>query len=153
MLWYNKVITDKTCIPDMLNYYDSELDDARREVKIIGNLENNQTKLPGQVEQRFAQLQEIEAILNYLNLRLKRIRREYFQKYLESYNRALTSRDAEKYCDGEEEVIDFEIIINEVALLRNKYLGIMKGFETKNYMLGYITKLRCAGMENISVNT
>ena len=82
---------------------------------------------------------------------LRKIRRKHFQKYLENYARALSSRDAEKYVDGEEEVIDYETIINEVALLRNKWLGLMKGLESKNFMMGHITRLRTAGMEDISL--
>jgi hypothetical protein len=114
-------------------------------------VEKNITALPGITEHRFNQLQEIEAILNHLNIQLKKIRRKYFQKYLEGYARALTSRDAEKYVDGEDEVIDFETIINEVALLRNRYLGILKAMESKNFMLGHIVRLRAAGMEDIQV--
>jgi hypothetical protein len=79
------------------------------------------------------------------------IRRKHFQKYLESYARALTARDAEKYTDGEDEVIDFETIINEVALLRNKWLGVMKGLESKNFMLGHVVRLRTAGMEDVTL--
>jgi hypothetical protein len=96
-------------------------------------------------------LQEVEAVLNYLNIQLRKIRRRYFQKYLEGYARALTSRDAEKYVDGEDEVIEFETLINEVALLRNRFLGILKGMESKNFMLGHIVRLRAAGMEDVQV--
>jgi hypothetical protein len=63
----------------------------------------------------------------------------------------LSSRDAEKYVDGEDEVIDYETLINEVALLRNTWLGILKGLESKNFMLGHIVRLRAAGMEDISL--
>ena len=108
--------------------------------------------LPGETEHRFNQLQEIEAVLEYLNIQLRKIRRKHFQKYLEAYQRALTSRDAEKYVDGEDEVIDFETLINEVALLRNKWLGIMKGMESKNFMIGHVVRLRTAGMEDIVVS-
>ena len=114
-------------------------------------IEKNITALPGITEHRFNQLQEIEAILNHLNIQLRKIRRRHFQKYLEGYQRALTSRDAEKYVDGEDEVIDFETIINEVALLRNRWLGIMKAMESKNFMLGHIVRLRAAGMEDVQV--
>ena len=62
-----------------------------------------------------------------------------------------TSRDAEKYVDGEQEVIDYETLINEVAFLRNKWLGVMKALESKNFMLGHITRLRAAGMEDVSL--
>ena len=83
---------------------------------------------------------------------MRKLRRKYFQKYLEGYNRALTSRDAEKYVDGEDEVIDFEVLINEVALLRNKWLGIMKGLDSKQWQLGHIVRLRTAGMEDVTVS-
>ena len=63
----------------------------------------------------------------------------------------MTSRDAEKYAEAEDEVIDMETIINEVALLRNKWLGVMKGIESKNFMLGHVVRLRTAGMEDVVV--
>ena len=63
----------------------------------------------------------------------------------------IKQRDAEKYVDGEDEVIDFETLINEVALLLNKYLGIMKGLDTKQWQLGHIVRLRTAGMEDVQV--
>jgi hypothetical protein len=114
-------------------------------------VEKNISALPGITEHRFNQLQEIEAVLNFLNIQLRKIRRRHFQKYLEAYARALTSRDAEKYVDGEDEVVDFETIINEVALLRNKWLGILKGLDAKQWQMGHIVRLRTAGMEDITV--
>lgn len=150
-MWYNRIVNDLSLLPDFISYYDDELQQAKFECNIKGNLEKNVSSLPGMTEHRFNQLQEIEATLNYLNIQLRKIRRKHFQKYLENYPRALTSRDAEKYVDGEDEVIDFETLINEVALLRNKWLGLMKGLESKNFMLGHISRLRTAGMEDITL--
>ena len=152
MTWYNKVTSDLSTLPDFISYYENEILSARSEVKIYGNVEKNIAALPGITEHRFGQLQTIEAVLNYLNIQLRQIRRQHFQKYLEGYARALTSRDAEKYVDGEPAVIDFEVLINEIALLRNKYLGILKGLESKNFMLGHVVRLRTAGMEDISLS-
>ena len=45
----------------------------------------------------------------------------------------------------------FETIINEVALLRNKWLGIMKGLDAKQWQMGHIVRLRTAGMEDIRI--
>jgi hypothetical protein len=150
-MWYSKVVANLGNIPDFIAHYERELEDAKRDVRIGGLVEKNITALPGITEHRFNQLQEIEAILNHLNIQLRKIRRKHFQKYLEGYQRALTSRDAEKYVDGEDEVIDFETIINEVALLRNRWLGIMKGLDSKSWMSGHIVRLRTAGMEDIQV--
>jgi hypothetical protein len=149
MNWYSRITSDLSLIPAFITHYEVELEKARSDVRIYGKVEKNLADLPGITEYRFGQLQEIEAVLNYLNIQLNRIRRKYFQKYLENYNRSLSSREAEKYVDGEDEVIDYETIINDVALVRNKWLGIMKGLESKNFQLGHITKLRVAGMEDI----
>jgi hypothetical protein len=150
-MWYSRVVADLGAIPDFIAHYERELEEARKECRIGGIVERNIKELPGHTEHRFNQLQEIEAVLNYLNIQLRKIRRRHFQKYLEAYARALTSRDAEKYVDGEDEVVDFETIINEVALLRNKWLGVMKGLETKQWQMGHIVRLRTAGMEDITV--
>jgi len=150
-MWYNQVVADLSKIPDFIDFYEGELGVAKTETYIRGNVEKSVANLPGITEHRFNQLQEIEAVLNYLNIQLRKIRRKHFQKYLEGYARALSSRDAEKYVDGEDEVIDFETIINEVALLRNRWLGVMKGLESKNFMLGHVVRLRTAGMEDIVV--
>ena len=149
--WYTRITADLAVIPDFITHYETELISAKKEVKVYGNVEKNIAAIPGITEHRFNQLQEIEAVLNYLNIQLRKIRRKHFQKYLEAYNRALTSRDAEKYVDGEDEVIDFEVLINEVALLRNTWLGILKGLEAKQWQMGHIVKLRTAGMEDISI--
>jgi len=150
-MWYSKVTADLSAIPDFIAHYEQELDNAKRDCRVGGVIEKNITNLPGITEHRFNQLQEIEAVLNYLNIQLRKIRRKHFQKYLEGYARALTSRDAEKYVDGEDEVIDFETIINEVALLRNKFLGVMKGIEQKSFMMGHMVRLRVAGMEDLTI--
>jgi len=150
-MWYSRVTSSLSNIPDFIAHYEAELQGAKSECRVGGVVEKNIRDLPGITEHRFNQLQEIEAVLNYLNIQLRKIRRKHFQKYLENYARALTSRDAEKYVDGEDEVIDFETIINEVALLRNKWLGIMKGLDTKQWQMGHIVRLRTAGMEDIQV--
>jgi hypothetical protein len=150
-MWYNRVVADLSQIPAFIDYYENELNIARGEIKIQGNIERALSNLPGQTEYRFNQLQEIEAVLNYLNIQLRKIRQRHYKKYLEAYARALTSRDAEKYAEAEDEVIDMETIINEVALVRNKWLGVMKGVESKNFMLGHVVRLRTAGMEDVVV--
>jgi hypothetical protein len=151
MNWYTQVIRDLSTLPDFIQHYEAELNNAKYDTHIKGNMEKNISALPGITEQRFNQLQEIESVLNFLNIQLKKIRSMTFKKYLENYNRALTSRDAERYVDGEQDVIDMETLINEVALLRNRWLGIMKALESKNFMMGHLVKLKTAGMEDFSI--
>jgi hypothetical protein len=151
-MWYTKVTQNLALMPDFISYYEDELVLAKVETSIKGNIEKNIAALPGITEHRFNQLQEIEAVLNFLNIQLKKVRSIAFKKFLEGYQRALTSRDAERYCDNDPTVIDMELLVNEVALLRNKWLGVLKGIETKQWQLGHIVKLRTAGMEDATIN-
>ena len=149
--WYNSVVSDLSKIVDCIDYYESELEEAKYECGIKGGLEKQSAQLPGITEHRFNQLQEIEAILEHLNIALRKERSSVFRKYLEHYNRQLSSRDAEKYVDGEQSVIDLTHLCNQFSLLRNKYLGIMKGLDTKQWQIGHITRLRTAGLEDIVI--
>jgi hypothetical protein len=151
MGWYSEVSRDISKIPDAILYFESELEDAKSEVKLSGNVERAAAAMPGIVEHRFNQLQEIEAILNYLNIELRRLRSSFFKKYLENYQRALSSRDVEKYVDGEADVVDYEKIINEFALMRNKWLGVLKALDQKQWQITNVVKLRVAGMEDASL--
>ena len=152
MNWYSEVSRNLDKIPDCINYFDTELLQAKKEVRIFGSLEKASASLPGIVEQRFSQLQQLEAILEYLNIELRRVRSKTFIKFFEHYQRALTSRDAEKYVDGDQEVIDMEKGINEFALIRNQWLGITKGLDQKQWQITNIVKLRVAGMEDATIN-
>jgi hypothetical protein len=151
MGWYTKISQDVGNIPDAVAHFENELITARQEVRLVGNIEKAAASMPGVVEQRYAQLQEIEAILEYLHIELRRLKSSHFRKYLENYARALSSRDVEKYVEGEPDVVDMEKIINEFALLRNKWLGITKALDQKQWQITNIVKLRVAGMEDASL--
>lgn len=150
--WYNKVVDDLSNIVACIDYYETELAEAKLECRIKGTLEKSSASLPGITEHRFNQLQEIEAILEHLNIELRKLRSKTFRKYLEKYNRQLSSRDAEKYVDGEEEVVTMTQLVNQFSLLRNRFLGILKGLDVKQWQIGHITKLRTAGLEDIVID-
>ena len=149
--WYRQVSGDIASLPDAISYFESELQDARIETSLKGNLEMNSRLMPGIVEHRFNQLQEIEAILEYLNIQLRKKRSESFRKFTENYNRALTSRDADRYVDGDADVYNWQLLINEFSMVRNKFLGLLKAIDAKQFQINNITKLRVAGMEDTTL--
>jgi hypothetical protein len=150
-MWYNRVVENLSDIPFAIDYYNNELELAKNETKIIGNLEKNSQELSGITSHRFGQLQEIEAILKHLNIKYDKIRSDHYRRYLERYNRQLTDRSIEKYIDGEDDVVGMAIIINEVGLVRNKYLALMKGLDIKAWQIGHIVKLRVVGLETVTL--
>ena len=138
-------------IPEMLDYYSIELDSAQHENKISGSLEKNAQDLPGMMSHRFSQLQDIEAVLKFLEIRYDKMRSVHYRKYLERYNRELSDRAIEKYIDGEQDIVDMQDIRNEVALTRNKFLALTKGLENKSFMIGHITRLRVVGVNDATL--
>jgi len=147
-VWFYRIKNDLSLLPDMIEFYNNELETAKQETKIVGSLERNNQQLPGQVAYRFDQLQDIESVLKFLNVRYDKMRSDHYRRYLERYNRELSDRSIEKYIDGENDIVDMSCLINEVALVRNRYLGIMKAFDAKSYSMGNITRLRIAGMND-----
>lgn len=149
--WYRKVTSDMSEIVSAISHFEQEIDQARLECGMKGNLERQSRDMPGIVEHRFNQLQEVEAILEYLNTEMRKVRSKIFRKYLESYNRALSSRDAEKFVDGEEDVVALQYLINDFSLVRNRFIGIIKALEAKQFQINNIVKLRAAGLEDITL--
>ena len=150
-MWYSKISQDFNLLPNAMAYYEDELIEARKDARITGNIEKAAASMPGIVEQRFNQLQEIEAILEYLNIEMRQLKSHHFKKYLENYQRALSSRDCERYVEGESDVVEFEKAINEFALIRNKWLGITKALDIKQWQLSNVIKLRTAGLEDATL--
>jgi uncharacterized protein YfdQ (DUF2303 family) len=149
--WLYKIRNDITQIVPAIEYFDKQIIEARKDIIINGNIEKHARDMPGIVEFRFYQLQEMESILEYLNIELRKNRSKIFRKYLENYNKQLSSRDAEKYIDGEQEIVDMQHLINEFSLVRNTMLGIIKALEQKSFSINNIIKLRANGIEDVSL--
>lgn len=152
-MWYNRVVDDLSEISSALLFYNKELASAATESKIVGNIEKNAQELSGIIAYRFGQLQELEAILKYLNIKYDKLRSDHYRKYNERYNRELSDRSIEKYIDGEDDIVGMATIINEVALVRNKYLALIKGLDVKQFQISNIVKLRIVGMEDAHLDS
>lgn len=150
--WFRIVTEDITKIPDCIEYFEAEAESARKDLSLKGKtIERHSAEMPGIVEHRFSQLQELEAILEFLNIEYRKVKTSAFKKFLEAYNRSLSSRDADRYADGDPDVIAMALLVNEFALVRNKFISITKGLDQKSWMIGHVTKLRTAGLEDVEI--
>lgn len=155
--WYNKITADPATYHiesflDAISYFENELEIAKSEVKLKGSISAAASRLPGITTERFGQLQEVEAILKLFNIHMDKAKGTAYKKYLEAYSRSLSSRDAEKYADADDKVIELALLVNQIALIRNQYLAIMKGLDAKNWQIGNIVRLKCAGFEDANVD-
>ena len=149
--YFQAVKQNDNALPNALEYFNKEYEEAREEVKIKGSLTECVAKISSRYEYRVSQLQDIEAKLRHFEIKLSQRKSTLYQKNLENYQRALSSSDIKIYIEGQPEIVATQQIINEVTLVRNKFLGLTKGFETANYQLSNLSKLYAAGVDGVQV--
>ncbi|WPK20093.1 hypothetical protein [Salmonella phage SD-1_S14] len=137
--WHWIIKDDKSKIIEMIEFFNKEVEEARREVKKIGIIEKIAQEIPGWHETRLSQLQELEAVLEMLEIEMRQVQAEKFKYFLEGYRRAL---------EGDKDVCELAELINEVSYIRNTYSSIVKSLEMKAFQLNNIVRLRAAGIED-----
>lgn len=154
MSYYDKVSNSgkNDDIVEAILYFDSELEEAKKDVLMTGYYQKLASMLPGQMEYRYSQLQEVEAILEYLTIKKDRMHSLAFKKYLETYNRDLSSRDADRYASADKDVFEMSILINRISLIKNKFSAIIKGLEYKHFQLTNLVKLKTSGFEDYYID-
>lgn len=146
--WHWIIKDDKSKILDMVEFFEEELEEARREIKQVGLIEQIAQKLPAFHELRFSQFQQVEAVLEILEIEMKQLESEKFKNLLEHYKRALSSADCKKYVDGDPDVVALSQLIADVSYIRNQLAGVVKSLEMKAFQLNNIVRLRTAGIED-----
>lgn len=149
---YQIVKKDESKLTEVLSYFNSEYEEARGELKISGKLERCISEISAHFDYRYSQLQELEAILEHFNIKLKSIKSKKYQQLINTSARALSQSDLRQYIEGDEQVVAVQTVINEIALVRNKFISLSKGFETMNWQLSNLTKLYAAGLDDIRIN-
>lgn len=149
---YQNLVDDWDTLKEFLDFFYNEAEDARKELVMAGRIESMSTKIPVIMERRFTQLQILNAAVDYFERQLDKVKSKHYRKYLEKYQRALTSRDVEKYVNGEDEVVSLAQIMNEISLLRNIFISITKSIDAKSFQIHNITKLRTAGLEDATID-
>lgn len=150
--YFQAIKQNENALTEAIKYFSEEYENARKEVKVVGSLTKCVSELSSNYEYRVAQLQEIEAILRHFEIKLSQKKSNLYQKYLEHYQRALSSSDIKVYIEGQPEIVAIQQIINEIALVRNKYIALTKGFETANYQLSNLSKLYASGCDGIQIS-
>lgn len=143
---------DFSLIPSIIEHYEEQAEEALAQFAYKGQrIVDVSSKLPGLISWRSMQMYELEAILDILQKRLERVRYDRFRYFMEQYDRALTSRDAEKFADGDNDVFAIAMICNQIGVIRDAFKSVVKGLDTLQYQVGHIVKLRENGIEDATL--
>jgi len=149
--WFDEVQKDNNKLPLALKNFNDRYEEILPMVKIEGRLTTQEAQLGFIVSIVQGDWSVICAIHEYFNILLRKTRSDLYKKYLETYARQLTSNDVKNYIDGDTTVVGFQKIINEIQLVENKYVGLSKGLESKNFQLNNLTKIKSMGLDLVEM--
>jgi hypothetical protein len=136
-------------IISLLDRYEQAAQNAEPIFKLEGRrIEEIARTLPhyqSSFDQQYQELKSLEEWLN--NLKEKRVAK-LWKKYNEGYSKALSTKDIQAYIAGEKDIVELNQIIIEVTLLKSKFFSIVDALKQLGWMLGHITKLRIAEMQD-----
>lgn len=146
--WAQKIRSNPTSLSDAVKYYTTEYIKAKDDVEIVTHkLEREKLGTSHIFEHRLSQLQDIEAILKILNVQESNLRKSIYKKLVENG----ANSNINYLIDLDESIINLETVVNELAMIRNLYLGILKGLHVKNASVYLCLKMR-ENNERIVIN-
>ena len=135
-------------IVDLLPKYEKLLVAAENVFKLDGlRLEQVVKSVPQYQYSYDSAYQELKALDEWLTGIKEKRTAKVWKKYLEGYQRALSTRDIQAYIGGEKDIIEINQIITEIALLKNQMAAVVEATKNLGWMVGHITKLRVAEMQ------
>lgn len=153
--WYRKIVESGIDeeLDDAIIYYDREIEKAASDLEIKGSANALMTRLPGIIQYRYSQLQDLCAICEYVEVEKNRIISIKFKAYIEGYSKkVISSRDADKFVYADQDVEDISKKLISIALCKDQFLGLTKGLESKHFQLTNIVKLKAAGIDDFEIN-
>ena len=143
---------DAELFPQLLNLimkYEKYVDEAEPLFKIDGKkLEEVCRTLPKNLVIYDRHYHEMKTLEEWMMVKREKIQSKLWKKFLEGYPRALASKDIQMYIQGDPEYVEFTEIILEVGNIKAKLQSIVKAFDNMSWMLGHITKLRVAELQD-----
>jgi hypothetical protein len=132
----------------LLDKYEKKIAAAEPIFKLEGRrLEEIMRTLPHYQVSYDQSFQEVKGLEEWvINIKEKRVGK-LWRKYTEGYNRVLSAKDVQAYIAAEKEIVELNQILIEVVVLKNNLQSIVESVKQMGWMVGHVTKLRIAEME------
>lgn len=147
-------ITYDTLVPELPAYFDAwseEIAGAEPIFDIQGErLEKLARDIPKQQAFYATRAMEARAVVKWLEI----FKSQKESRHLKNYNnspRALGAREQASYIQGEKDIIEINQLIVEANLRQQQYEEIVDAIKQLGWMVGNITKLRVAELQDIII--
>jgi hypothetical protein len=110
-------------------------------------LEKVATELPKYQSKYSKALKDMKGLCAWLETVKDKRNAKVWKKYAEGYPAKISPTDIKNYVNGDSAIIEINQIIIEVELVRQHLESIVEGFEQMGWMVGHVTKLRVAELQ------
>jgi len=94
--------------------------------------------------------QEMKQVMKWLENYKAKLEARFTRNYSQG-QRALGVREAATFINGEKEIVELNQLIIEANLLQQQLDDIVEGFKQMGWMVGNITKLRVAELQEVTL--
>ena len=123
--WYRKVTADPSNLEplvDTLAFVEDQYLDGRKDLNMEGKrIWEEAKKLPGYMSYRYGQYREIEAIRDWLDMRIRKLVKDNMETIWTTYNKAMSERQVEKWAEVADDVMALKEIRIELAYIPSSY--------------------------------
>ncbi len=131
--------------------YDAEIKKAEPLFSLEGErLEVIARSLPYNQAHYDMQAQEAKQLVKWLENHRARIESRLTRNYLQG-NRAYGARETSTLIAGEKEMVEINQLVIEASLYHQRLDSIVEGFKQMGWMVGHITKLRVASLQDVVI--
>ena len=129
--------------------YEAKVDKAEKLFELTGvKLEEACRVLPKNLMTYDRYYHDMKTLEEWLIVRREQVQSKLWKKFTEGYPRALAAKDIQMYIQGDPEFVEHTETILEVSDIKTKLQSIVKAFEQMGWMLGHMTKLRVAELQD-----
>lgn len=150
--WFQRISSNPSNLESLVEaiaYFEREYQDGLADLKMDGkHIWTESKKLPGFMAYRYGQYRELQAIVDYLDIRIRRAVKDAMKNIWDTYNKTMSERMVEKWAENDEDVTSLKLIRIEFNLLFEKFAGLTKGMEQLHFQIGHLVKMREAGIED-----
>ena len=153
--WLHKISFDPMdfqAVLDAYTYFEDQYEYFRKELDIKGkNINQVAAKIPGLSEYHYAQMSEVRAIFDNIELEYESVKQKARKFYLENYNRTMTAGQVENYADNNQDVIEMKRIMVQMKFMLNLWEGLSRGIERLHHQVRIISDNRRGGLDDATI--
>lgn len=141
--WRIIVKKDHSKLSDALEYYLAEMEEARKDLVLEGNLTHITKYHAYHLSRYITHSKELDAMVTMFENELARTKGEVMREWLDNAptNRVPSPSESKTAIESDERVVTIKGYLEETKYVDNMYDAVMRGWESRGFSIAQLNKL------------